>query len=452
MAALFGWEVIDSFYKKEQLDFINQVPGDGLSEADSRILRFSKTSGTDVRPLIHFWGVHPNDTAALNSALNAEGLSPSKLICDRLEHYKSIIPQDNAEFQIHANAFFGGSVPPGGDPDYGSGWYNIWLPLYDETHGALAIQAMEDIIDLYFPDGCPAEPLAPIVTVNNSFICAGETATLTASGAMYYQWSNGATSQTITVQPDSTTSYTVIGKTAGYTSEPVNAEVIVNPIPEIHVDNATICAGQSATLTVIGADSYEWSTGETADSITVSPKETTIYNVTGYSSGCASAPAPSMVTVNPIPTVMLIVDEQEEFAIIDAFGSGLTYEWSTGENTPVIQVFSSGTYSVTVSDAAGCNASSSVTILLVSAVDVMDDEVEIVVAPNPIDDVLHIVCKGHASTDVKILDNMGKTVLTDHTFISEGMTRILSVVNLPSGVYYLQIAGTEFFKAVRIVK
>lgn len=452
MAALFGWEVIDSFYKKEQLDFINQVPGDGLSEADSRILRFSKTSGTDARPLIHFWGVHPNDTAALNSALNAEGLSPSKLICDRLEHYKSIIPQDNAEFQIHANAFFGGSVPPGGDPDYGSGWYNIWLPLYDETHGALAIQAMEDIIDLYFPDGCPAEPLAPIVTVNNSFICAGETATLTASGAMYYQWSNGATSQTITVHPDSTTTYTVIGKTAGYTSEPVNAEVIVNPIPEIHVDNATICAGQSATLTVIGADSYEWSTGETADSITVSPKETTIYNVTGYSSGCASAPAPSMVTVNPIPTVMLIVDEQEEFAIIDAFGLGLTYEWSTGENTPVIQVFSSGTYSVTVSDAAGCTASSSVTILLVSAVDVMDDEVEIVVAPNPIDDVLHIVCKGHASTDVKILDNMGKTVLTDHTFISEGMTRILSVVNLPSGVYYLQIAGTGFFKAVRIVK
>ena len=159
-----------------------------------------------------------------------------------------------------------------------------------------------------------------------------------------------------------------------------------------------------------------------------------------------------MVTVNPIPTVMLIVDEQEEFAIIDAFGSGLTYEWSTGENTPVIQVFSSGTYSVTVSDAAGCTASSSVTILLVSAVDVMDHEVEIVVAPNPIDDVLHIVCKGHASTTVKILDNMGKAVLTDHTFISEGMTRILSVVNLPSGVYYLQIAGTEFFKAVRIVK
>ena len=452
MAALFGWEVIDSFYKKEQLDYINQVPGDGLSEVDSRILRFSKTSGTDVRPLIHFWGVHPDDTAALSSTLNAEGLSPSKLICERLEHYKSIIPKDNAEFQIHANAFFGGSVPPGGDPDYGSGWYNIWLPLYDETHGALAIQAMEDIINLYFPDGCPAEPPAPIVTVNNPAICAGQTATLTASGAMYYQWSNGATGQTITVHPDSTTIYTVIGKTAGYASEPATVEVIVNPIPEISVDNATICAGQSATLTALGADTYEWSNGETADSIMVSPEMTTIYTVTGYSLGCASDPASSMVAVNPLPAVMVMVDEQEEFAILDAFGPGLTYEWSTGETTPVIQVFESGTYSVTVTDVASCTASSSVTILLVSAVDVKQDVVEIVVAPNPINDALHIVCKGHASTNVTMLNNLGKVVLTDPIFISEGMTRSLSVENLPSGVYYLRIEGTGFVKTLRIVK
>lgn len=452
MAALFGWEVIDSFYKKEQLDYIQQVPGDGLTEVDSRILRFSKTSGTDVRPLIHFWGVHPNDTAALISALDAEGLLPSKLICDRLLHYKSIIPQNNDEFRTHAMAFFGGQVPSGGDPDYGSGWYNLWLPQYNETHGALALQAMQDIIYLYFPDGCPTDAPTPIVTVNSPTICAGESVTLTASGAMYYQWSNGATGHSITLSPDSTTAYTVIGKTAGYSSEPITAEVIVNPIPEITVDNATICAGESTTLIATGAESYVWSNSDTTDSITVSPEMTTMYFVTGSSLGCESDPDSLIVTVNPLPTVMIIIDEQEEFAILDAFGAGLTYIWSTGETTPVIEINTSGTYSVTVTDVAGCSASSSVTVILVSSTHTLEDELEIIVAPNPVDDLLHIVCKSHATTHLSIFDNLGKVVLVDHTFLSEGMQRSVSVGNLPDGVYYLRIGGMGFVGTVRVVK
>jgi hypothetical protein len=155
MAALFGWEVIDSFYRKEQLDFIAGVPSDGLNEIDSRILRFSRTAGVDMRPLIHFWGVHPENPTKLKTLIEAEKLKPSKAICERLKHYKSIIPLTNAEFVTHAKAFFGGEVPTGGDPDYGEGWYNLWMPKYDASHGALAQKAMQNIITLYYPNGCP---------------------------------------------------------------------------------------------------------------------------------------------------------------------------------------------------------------------------------------------------------------------------------------------------------
>ncbi len=155
MAALFGWGVIDSFYKKEQMDFIAGIPNDGLSETDSRILRFSRIAGADMRPLIHFWGVQPTNPAQLKALIDAEKIKPSKAICDRLNHYKSIIPLNNAQFVVHANTFFGGSVPSGGDPDYGEGWYNIWLPKYDASHGALAQKAMQNIITSYYPNGCP---------------------------------------------------------------------------------------------------------------------------------------------------------------------------------------------------------------------------------------------------------------------------------------------------------
>jgi hypothetical protein len=46
---------------------------------------------------------------------------------------------------------------------------------------------------------------------NKALICAGETATLTANGASTYAWSTGASTQSIVVNPASTTVYTVTG-------------------------------------------------------------------------------------------------------------------------------------------------------------------------------------------------------------------------------------------------
>jgi hypothetical protein len=69
-------------------------------------------------------------------------------------HYQSIIPRDNAQFRQHALVYFNGPVPPGGNPDYENGWYNVWLPLYNNLHGDSAVAALQKIIDTYFPYGC----------------------------------------------------------------------------------------------------------------------------------------------------------------------------------------------------------------------------------------------------------------------------------------------------------
>ncbi|MBK7342628.1 MAG: hypothetical protein IPJ06_05645 [Saprospiraceae bacterium] len=52
--------------------------------------------------------------------------------------------------------------------------------------------------------------------------------------------------------------------------------------------------------------------------------------------------------------------------VLDATGQNVSYLWSTGEFTPTIQVDTSGTYSVTVTDAKGCTNSASVTITITS--------------------------------------------------------------------------------------
>ena len=53
--------------------------------------------------------------------------------------------------------------------------------------------------------------LPPVITVNEGSICKGEKIQLTASGATKYSWSTGASTNTITVNPLTTTTYTITG-------------------------------------------------------------------------------------------------------------------------------------------------------------------------------------------------------------------------------------------------
>ncbi|MDF2438767.1 MAG: hypothetical protein K0Q95_3143 [Bacteroidota bacterium] len=80
--------------------------------------------------------------------------------------------------------------------------------------------------------------------------------------------------------------------------------VTVTPLPNVTVNSATICAGDSITLTATGATSFLWNTGASSATITISPSATTSYTVTGSSAanGCSQSAA-STITVNPLPVV-----------------------------------------------------------------------------------------------------------------------------------------------------
>lgn len=50
-----------------------------------------------------------------------------------------------------------------------------------------------------------------IISESKPTVCAGESVTLSAFGALSYSWNTGATSAAITVTPGSTTAYTLVG-------------------------------------------------------------------------------------------------------------------------------------------------------------------------------------------------------------------------------------------------
>lgn len=222
-------------------------------------------------------------------------------------------------------------------------------------------------------NGCSATAVAtvtmnpgPTVTVNSATICSGQSATLTASGATNYTWSAGGTTNPITVSPSSTMSYTVTGNTSGCTGTAVST-VTVNPLPNVTVNSASICSGQTATLTAAGATTYLWSTGSSVNPLTVSPSSTTSYTVTGTSSGCSKT-AVSAVTVNPVPTVnvnssTICNGSSVNLTATPSIGGG-TYLWTPGSaTTQTISVTPSSTTTYSVSYTRnGCSNSGSGTV------------------------------------------------------------------------------------------
>lgn len=100
------------------------------------------------------------------------------------------------------------------------------------------------------PDETPT-----VLTTGETTFCEGGSVTLTSSSANSYMWSNGATTQTITVSQSGTYSVEVDGACQNWTS----ADVVVSAIntSDAVASNTSVASGTSANLTATG-DNLQW--------------------------------------------------------------------------------------------------------------------------------------------------------------------------------------------------
>lgn len=103
---------------------------------------------------------------------------------------------------------------------------------------------------------------------------------------------------------------------------------------------------------------YQWSTGETAQSI--QPNAAGVYCVTVTdAAGCTASSCYDFG--NPIDTTCYVYISLEGNTgaglLVEAVGAGMppfSYQWSSGETTNTIVITSTGTYCVTLTDSQGC--------------------------------------------------------------------------------------------------
>ena len=293
-------------------------------------------------------------------------------------------------------------------------------------------------------------------------ICQGYETTLTATGGSSYLWSTGETTQSITVNPTATVIYSVIVYDGIYEDE-AEVTVSVNPNPEVVIlngDNIIVFANEFTTLSVAGANTYEWNNGATDPNIAVNPSVNTTYSVIGYINGCSDM---KEINVNVVEHVIAHAGEDQEICIGESITltatGGDEYLWDNGETTQSIMVSpeESSEYSVLVYNALDADEAT----VLVSVTDCSAVELPIeptrfsfVMYPNPASDIVNIQISGFENlSGLQIYDLAGKLIYTENIETANEIvvTKALNISNFSRGMYILKLAYNDKILTERLI-
>lgn len=231
---------------------------------------------------------------------------------------------------------------------------------YVTTTNSLGCQRRDSIVIV-------SRPLPTATISGESQVCENSIHTLTATGGHHYLWSTGENTASISIQPSSTTTYTVTAYDSLNCSSSVSKVVSVESLPNVHISGlTTACLGETVTFTATNGHSYLWSNGSTSNAITVG--EAGNYSVTASSPNGCTASTSIALTMNPIPELTLngsnTICEQTTMPLIARGGS--SYQWSTGSTDSTITITAGGLYSVTASNMYGCTANASIQVTQLS--------------------------------------------------------------------------------------
>ncbi|MFH6996214.1 hypothetical protein, partial [Flavobacterium sp. FlaQc-48] len=309
-------------------------------------------------------------------------------------------------------------------------------------------------------------PIPTVIINNPSAVCSGTTVDLTASAVtagstagLIYSYFTDALGTTVLSSPNAVTvsgTYYIKGTAVGCSDiKPVT--VTINPLPTVVINNPeAVCSGTTVDLTAsavtAGSTSgltYSYFTDALGTTVLSSPNAVTAsgtYYIKGTSAAVCSDIQPVVVTVNPIPTVIInnpsavcsgTTVDLTASALTAGSTAGLTYSYFTDAlGTAVLSspnaVAVSGTYYIKGS-AGGCSDIEPVTVTI--------NPLPTVVINDPA-----AVCSGTTVDLTAPAVTAGSTTGLTYSYFTDALgTTLLSSPNAVavSGTYYIKGTSTS---------
>jgi hypothetical protein len=254
----------------------------------------------------------------------------------------------------------------GGGGSYNSGTNQVNIPGDNTGDGVVTITYSVS----------SSIPASPSMITGTSAVCEGSSllsySIPTVAGATGYTWTvtgnssivSGQGTTAVDIQPGTGTA--TISVTADNTcgsSAPATFTLTIQPAPVIALGADITQCGGSVTLDAQNpGGTYFWSDASSNQTLVVSSSGSYWVNVTD-ANGCGAYDTID-VTINTLPTVALGNDDTicGGSITLDAQNAGSSYLWSDMSTMQTLNVSSTGTYSVTVTDANGCTGSDAVMI------------------------------------------------------------------------------------------
>jgi hypothetical protein len=306
----------------------------------------------------------------------------------------------------------------------------------------------------------PTVPLA----ISNSSICIGNTGTISASGAVSFSWSTGATTNSITDTPTITSVYSVTGNAGGCASDTKTVSITVNPLPTVTASSPTfaVCDGTTSCLISGGALTYNWTGPCGFSSSSQNPcfpfnlACTCAYSVTGTDANGCKNTASVCITVIPNPTVTISTSNtlicSGQTATLTSNGAN-TYTWTPSASGSVIAVSPTTTanYFVTGTDINGCTNSTFITqnVSACTGINEQNFSEAISIYPNPVRDELKINSDKNILS-IKMISTDGRIVFERKNIESHQL--IINTSVIAQGIYFISCTTEEGEKYSRIIK
>ncbi len=329
-------------------------------------------------------------------------------------------------------------------------------PIADKTYYVAGFDSIGCAgIDSVMVTVKPAPSLTPM---KDTGACFTQYVTLTAGGdADTYLWSTGATTKSINKQvlAAENVSLKAFGANGCTFYDTVFVERYLPPQGSIDPDT-TICEGSEFILSAYGGTKYKWNTGDSTQSLTVTPKVQTKYSVTIYSDkGCTDfdemtiSLKPLAYSAFKVKTYLDSVVFTNQSLRADSirwdFGDGST----STENNPYHFYDTTGSYVVKLTaynDCGGVDSSFKINVTVPIKTGIDNNLVqwgELKLYPIPSTDDLNYTLNNRlfGNLSITLTDAKGKIIEEVETIKSvQEFSGSIDISQYPSGIYFVKFS------------